>query len=220
MTRVEQSSLGPAAAGSPSVRTPPGGPFLADRFLLRQKFLTISESYRVFNAAGVPILFVQRHAHLGKQFLALLGFLGCAGAMVLVGYGVGSAVGTEAGMVIGVLAGAFLGVGGGIAAAIAIFPKRHIEFFADEGKSRLLMRIYQDHKWSFLHTTYTAADESDQLLGWYSKSNLSNMFRKEWKIFQSRRGARVHGRRGFVVHGVRAAMGSEDADALHPAWAA
>lgn len=157
--------------------------FHFDRFLFAQKMLRINEDYQVFNDRGMPVLFVQRRSHILQNLLAGVVFLVVAAALLAGTFGLVEMInGQPAKVAIGIVGGV-VALAAAITVAILLAPKRHIEFYADQARTQLLMRIYQDQKVALLTATYTAADAHDQLLGYYSKNNLTNFFRREWKVF-------------------------------------
>jgi hypothetical protein len=158
-------------------------PFDRDRFLFAQKLFSIHQTYHVFDESNRPILFVQRSSHWARRILAILGFVATVVLITAGAVGLAVLVTSDLAQLIIMISGAVLGIAAGVSAAIWIMPKRHIEFYADESRQRLLLRIYQDQKWAWLVSTFTAADADDNLLGWYSKNVLTDIFRKRWKMF-------------------------------------
>jgi hypothetical protein len=69
-----------AQTAAPTELTPPpliaGEPaFSLDRYLMRQKVMSINQKYEIGDEQNRPVLFVERPAHLGRQLLAVLGGL-------------------------------------------------------------------------------------------------------------------------------------------------
>src|SRR5689334_20580550 len=62
-----------------------GGPFVHDRFLLKQKRLALTEKYVLFDEQDQQVLFVRREAHHLRQLVALLSAI-AGGAIVAVGF--------------------------------------------------------------------------------------------------------------------------------------
>lgn len=155
--------------------------FHRDKFLLRQKHLSISEKYFVWDEAGNELLFVERPAHLMRNLLAF--FVGIfiaigglillvAGAFALLPEGIAQGIGSAIGALVAVVAS--------VAAFIAIRPKRHISFYADSNMSELVLKTFQDQKLALFNATYTVTDAENQLLGTFRKNYLFNIIRKRW----------------------------------------
>jgi len=177
--------------GAPAMFSAPAGAparghgdlFDRDRFLLKQKHLALSATYRVFDEVGNPIVFVKREGHHLRQIAAFFGGL-AAGALVA------GALITPAVLLLSEPASTIVGVSGGvlgliamIAGMIALMPKRHIGFFADESMSRELLKVFQDKKVAFINATYTIADGDYNLLGWLRKNYLYNILRRRWYVY-------------------------------------
>lgn len=178
-SRPSEPPPAPAAAGIPPV-------FMRDKFLFRQKHLAISEKYYVDDEQGQGILFIQRPAHLLRNLFALLAGL----AVFISGIGL-LAIGWKPlkALLPGVswlgplyFLGGFLAVGLA-AAALAIFleVKRHIYFYADDTKTRLVLEIAQDLKLIILFATYTVKDPAGAVIGRFRKNYLYDFFRKRWQ---------------------------------------
>src|SRR5262249_55468984 len=69
------------------------------------------------------------------------------------------------------------------AVGIALSPKRHINFYADESRTDLLLKVLQDKKYWVITATYTVLDEAGERLGRMRKNYLYNVFRKKWEVF-------------------------------------
>ena len=167
------------AAGPPPM-PPGGGVFDRDQFLLRQKHFSISEKYYVWDEQGNVILFVERPGH----FLRNLGAAACGVVAALIAGGILGVLASLmpndglklAGGIIAVLAAiaAFFVVG------VALSAKRHVNFYRDDSKSDLLLRVFQDKKLAIIHATYTIADAAGTVLARLDKNYLYNIFRKRW----------------------------------------
>jgi hypothetical protein len=160
--------------------------FNRDRFLFRQKLMTISEKYVVWDDQERPILFIVRPAHFWRHLLALLGtiavFIATFGLALFVGLGLLQNVEPKwiGPVTTGVLI--IVSIALTIVVLIAIVPKRHISFYADESEEELLLQVLQDHKFQFIFATYTVLDPDGQCLGRVSKNYLYNLFRKRWDV--------------------------------------
>lgn len=156
--------------------------FRHDKFLLRQKMMTVGSKYLVWDEEQRPLLFVERSLHFWRQVLAASAAV--LGALVLVAAGVGIAANLDN------VAAPIIGVGSfvlafifAIATAIRLSPKRHIYFYTDESKSVLLLQVLQDQKVAFIRATYTLLDAEGRLLARMRKNYLYNLFRKRWDVF-------------------------------------
>ncbi len=154
--------------------------FARDKFLLRQKALTINEKYEVWDEQGHPILFIERPSHLLRNLGAA--FAGIfAGLVVGIGLGVLAAVmpNETLALIVGILAAL-----GGFAAllfvAIALSAKRHVNFYRDGTRREKLLEVLQDKKVAILNATYTLRDSAGQELARFSKNYLYNLIRKRW----------------------------------------
>jgi uncharacterized protein YxjI len=152
--------------------------FEHDQFLLRQKHLSLSEKYYVWDERGQVLLFVERPAHLLRNAAALF-------AGIISGVAMGISLGWICSMVLkdeaayislGVVAAIITMLG----VAIALSAKRHVNFYADDSKQKLLLRVYQDKKIAIIHATYTIADADGTVLATFDKNYLYNLFRKQW----------------------------------------
>lgn len=158
--------------------------FDRDKFLLRQKALAISEKYTVWDEAGNAILYVVRPAHLLRNLLAV--FAAVATFILVIGVVVGlvglfaSEKGGGAGAAIAGLFGFILAVVGAFVAGIVCSKKRHVEFYRDQNKGELLLKVFQDKKFQPIVATYTIADAQGNTLGYLRKNYLYNIIRKRW----------------------------------------
>jgi DNA-directed RNA polymerase subunit RPC12/RpoP len=157
-----------------------------DRFLLRQKLITLSEKYVVCDDEQRPILYVERPAHfwrnLGAILVTILGLVVSISLAIIAGMAVSEAI--QPGW-IGIVLAILLLVGGIVGSAIvgiACSPKRHISFFTDESKERLLLRVLQDKKFQPIVATYTVLTPEGDLLGRMRKNYLYNFFRRKWDV--------------------------------------
>ena len=157
-----------------------------DRFLLRQKLITISEKYVVCDDEQRPILYVERPAHfwrnLGAILVTIVALVLSITVAVLLGMLVSQAIQPSW---IGIVLAILLLVAGIISSAvlgIKLSPKRHISFFTDESKENLLLQVLQDHKFQPIVATYTVLTPEGDLLGRMRKNYLYNFFRRRWDV--------------------------------------
>ena len=133
--------------------------FNHDRFLLRQKLMTIGSQYIVWDDQQRPILFIERPAHFWRSLLAAFAaaifFIVGAIASFVIGLGIGQVLHQY--VVGGFLTILFL-IGTIVltfVVGIGLSPKRHINFYADESRTDLLLKVLQDKKWTPITATYT-----------------------------------------------------------------
>jgi len=170
----EAEDLAMELAAAPGECPPP---FNRDRFLMRQKMLSVSEAYRVFDEEGRPILFAKREARLGRRILMYASVVVIVLAATFTGAMLEAQFGA-AGIISALVIGAVLAV----LAAMILSPKRHITFFADESMQQELMHVFQDQKIALISGTFTIADPDYALLGWAKKNYLSNVIRRSWEL--------------------------------------
>lgn len=166
--------------------------FERDLFLFRQKVLTLSEKYLVFDDEDRPILYIERPAYFMRQVLGALAtvfvFVLTFGLAVVVGLGISEQVHPKW---IGAVAfGILLVISFALTALvlIAVVPKRHISFYADESKEELLLQVLQDKKFQFLVATYTVVTPEGECLGLMRKNYLHDFFRKKWDLLDPQGG--------------------------------
>ena len=154
--------------------------FDRDKFLLRQKVLSIKEKYYVWDEGGEVILYVERPIHFLKGLLAMIAGL-AAGAVVFMGFalvapsGDGPAAGAVA--LFGMLA-AFVAF---LAVAIRLSPKRHVTFYRDDTMKERVLEVIQDQRWAPITATFTIRDPQAKVLARLKKNYLYNIFRKQWQ---------------------------------------
>ena len=158
--------------------------FMRRRFLLRQKHLSLSEKYYVWDEGGQVLLFIERPAHLLRTLLAALAVLG-----VLIGTGalaaaIGSALSDQAvAAPLIALSLVVAGIVGAVVAGIACSPKRHVTFYRDDSRRERMMSVEQDRKWTPIRATYTVKDAEGAVLARLHKNYLYNFFRKRWHCY-------------------------------------
>ncbi len=175
-------------------QTPWHPAFDHDRFLLRQKVMSITERYYVHDEYDQPILYIERPAHLGRNLLAILAVVAVTIIGVLlsavIGLGLTQVVSPQwIGAVVLILM-LVLTVILACVAAVVLSPKRHIMFYRDDTKSEPLLQILQDQKFAPITATYTVVTPEGEPLWKITKNYLYNFFRKKWE---------VHGPGGVMV---------------------
>jgi hypothetical protein len=169
--------------------TPLHPAFDRDRFLLRQKVISISEKYMVWDDRQRPILFVERPAHVWRTVLAAVGaaaffvltFVGALGA----GFALSERIEPKwvGFLIMGLVMALSLVLT--FVLGISLSPKRHISFYTDESKDVLLLRVLQDKKFQPIVATYTVIDSDGEVLGRMKKNYLYNIFRRKWDVLDS-----------------------------------
>jgi len=158
-----------------------------DRFLLRQKLMTLSEKYVVCDDQERPILYVERPAHfwrnLGAILVTIFALVLSITVAILLGMVVSQAIEPSW---IGIVLAILLLVAGIFSSAvlgIKLSPKRHISFFTDESKENLVLQVLQDKKFQPIVATYTVLTPEGELLARMRKNYLYNFFRRKWDVF-------------------------------------
>lgn len=157
--------------------------FDLDKYLLRQKLWAIMDKYTVADEDGEPVMYVERPVYLAAGCLAMMaGFavMGILGALVAF---VAAALPKDA----AVIAGIILGIGViavGLVVIIALYPKRHIHFYADKKMTEPLLKVLQDRKFILVNMTYTLVDPDGEVICKFRKNYLYNLFRKRWYIYR------------------------------------
>lgn len=180
----------PACGGTidvPTVSLQADPVFDRDRFLLRQRVLSIAEAYDVRGDDDLPLLFVRRPAHLLWNLLAIL-----VGLVVFVVVGFAGAVAASAAIqslgigqrpefVVPVVGAAFVLTSlATIAAVVAISPKRHVYFHRDPKSKETLLEIHQDSKLMPFRPRYTLVCPREGPLARFSKNIFVSLLRKRW----------------------------------------
>lgn len=158
--------------------------FDRDKFLLREKLLTIHEKYYVWDETGKTILFVERPAHALRQFASLF----VAIVFVLAGFvfTIMTAIAVNdfsRSELLGFAVALSLGITvivGGVLLKILIEAKRHVVFYRDDTKKERLLEIRQDRKFYMLNATYTVLSDRGEALARFRKNYFYNLFRKRW----------------------------------------
>lgn len=175
---MDANPYAPPVAPTAAQAQPAGSdPFARDRYLLKQKVWSISEVYKIFGEGEEELLYVRRPARLGRNLLSLLAALAGLGLAIAVGVGLGAAVHPVA----GVLAGLPLAVGA-LALGVRLAPLRHLEFCADPGLTRELLRVTQDNRWAFPVARWSLLDAQGRPLARFRKNVLWNLIRRRWYV--------------------------------------
>jgi hypothetical protein len=161
--------------------------FNHDRFLLRQKLMTIGSKYVVWDEQQQPILFIERPLYFWRNLLAVFAaaicFLVSAPLCIVVALGIGQMLHQDVLGVVFTIVFLIIVIALTFAVGIILSPKRHIDFYADESRTNLLLRVLQDKKFHVIVATYTVLTPAGELLGRMRKNYLYNIFRKKWDVF-------------------------------------
>jgi hypothetical protein len=161
--------------------------FNHDRFLLRQKLMTIGSKYVVWDERQQPILFIERPLYFWRNLLAAFAaaicFLVSAPLCIVVALGIGQMLHQDVLGVVFTIVFLIIVIALTFAVGIILSPKRHIDFYADESRTNLLLRVLQDKKFHVIVATYTVLTPDGELLGRMRKNYLYNIFRKKWDVF-------------------------------------
>ena len=135
--------------------------FNRDRFLLRQKLMTISEKYVVWDDQQRPILFIERPAHFWRNilgiFVTIIALAVTSGVSIAIGVILSQNVEPSwIGFVVGVILET-LSLALTVFLVITLSPKRHISFYSDESKGERLLQVLQDKKFQPITATYTVS---------------------------------------------------------------
>ncbi len=157
--------------------------FDRDKFLLRQKAIAINEKYYVTDEQGNPIVFVERPAMLTRQLI----MVGAVAAAFLGGTFVVSFISGFFGTLLGTTLNAVVSLGGFVLVLaltaftfVALIPRRHVTFYADDTKTQKLLEVKQLNKIEFPYANFTILDENGNVLGSLRKNVLFDYVRRRW----------------------------------------
>ena len=155
--------------------------FNRDKFLLRQKLLTISEKYDVCDEQANPILYVERPAHLLRNLGAALAGIIAGIAFVIFIAMIFRAVPEQLkGFLIVFAIFGWLAVT--FVVSILLYKKRNVTIYRDKSKQDPILKILQDKKVEILTATFTLRDTNGDLAR-FRKNYLYDIFRKRWNCY-------------------------------------
>jgi len=173
------------AGPSPGLPRPPAPgadpAFERDRFLLRERVLTITSKYEVWAEDGTPILYVERPTYPVRTFLAYV-LAALAGLIVMAWTArLASAAPGSTGPLLAIvgwtaIAATFLVV------SMSARPLRHVTVYRDESRRETLLRVLQDQRIAVLTRTYTVKSATGETLARLRKRYLHNILRKRWDV--------------------------------------
>ena len=163
--------------GVPRAATPGVDPaFDRDVFLLRERVLSITSKYEVWDEAGRPILYVERPAYLLRTILAY-----AAGAVAF-GMVFGRIVSLAEIHPVVALLGYVVAFATFVVVSMSLRPLRHVTVYRDESRAEVVLRVRQDQRFAVLVRTYTVMTGDGAALATLSKNYLENVLRKRWTI--------------------------------------
>jgi uncharacterized protein YxjI len=157
--------------------------FAHDQFLLRQKYLAVSDKYAVWDEHGKPILYVERPAHVGRSVLAVLGGLAAGAIVFAAGAGLSGLAHqtlTHVTVIVVGAAAAFVAI---YVVATALSARRHVDFYRDENRQNRLLAVVDDRKFQFFVRGFTVVDAAGEVLARLRRSTLFDLFRQRWQCF-------------------------------------
>jgi hypothetical protein len=170
------------APGAPRRPAPDADPaFDRDVFLLRERVFTIRAKYEVRAEDGTPILYVERPTYPLRTLLA--GVLGLVGALVVLGWMLGTA--RSAGPLLGpfvLLLGWTLTVFAFMVVSMSVRPLRHVTVYRDASRHEVVLRVLQDQRVAFLTRTYTVLAKTGEPIARLRKTYVHNIVRKRWYV--------------------------------------
>lgn len=160
--------------------------FEHDLFLLRQKYLSISEKYDVTDRSGRIILFVQRPRYIFRNILV--------GALAAVLFGVVFVASlmplksdfVKANPVVAPAAVFALAVFLSCLCAFSVWyklaPRRHVRFTvaAGQGPEECVLEVLEDSVFQFPTVTYSVLDADGRRIGLFRKNVLVSLVRASW----------------------------------------
>ncbi|MFG3819550.1 hypothetical protein [Limnothrix redekei] len=156
--------------------------FNRDRFLLRQKLMTLSEKYDVCDDHGAPILFIERPTHWARSLLAVLAGLVTTIVMIVLLAFLLSVVPKDLQWPV-FLMGTIVICIAVLAVIVLISPKRHVTIYRDASKQEPLIKIIQEKKFEWFTATFTVRDLKGDLAR-FRKNYLYDLFRKRWHCYR------------------------------------
>jgi len=168
---------------SSSTSQPIDPAFERDKFLLRQKLLTVSEKYYVLDEKNKKILFAMRPAKTAAKVLAVLA--GLFVMIVIIYLAISLTTHFKDPTTKSILVGSsfLVGLFGWFVVAVALSPKRHLKIFKDESQRGKLLEVKQITKFHFFNARYEIHDKRNNLLASLQKNYLHDTFRKRWTCY-------------------------------------
>lgn len=159
-------------------KTPVDPAFDRDKFLLRQKHLSLSEKYYVWDETEQVILFIQRPSHLLQSLGAA--FAGIIAAIV-VGFLLGALLASISEVLI--IVAILIALVTLFYVAIVLSPKRHVYIYRDDSKTEQLLEVEQESKWQIPYAYYQIKDAKGQMIARLQKNYFYDLIRKRWYCY-------------------------------------
>ena len=137
---------------------------------IRQRVLSVAQEYMVTCGDNQPVCFATRSRYYLRSLA--IGVLWLTAVITCIGVLIDAAPGSYV-LAILILTGA-------VGFSCFLYPKRHIEFFADEAKKNLLWRAEQESKMQFIFAHYRVKTADGTVLGRISKNHFTDFLRKKW----------------------------------------
>jgi hypothetical protein len=155
--------------------------FDRDRFLLRERVLTIAAKYEVWSEDGRPVLYVERPTYPVRSLLAWA--FGLIAASVVMGWTarVAGAAGADVGALAAPLGWA-LTLAAFVVVSMSARPRRHVTVYRDDSRREVLLRVLQDQRVAVLTRTYTVIAAGGRVLARLRKEYVHNVLRKRWYV--------------------------------------
>jgi len=203
MGKVMPGMQSPGAENHPYDGQPPEseggreGIFDRDRFLLKQKVLTINQKYHVSDEEGNQLLFVQRPSYVFRNMLAMVAAIASFFVVMALLFVVDAAFNSgprgagprgqtaNALFAVSLLITFALAVGAAMFVGIGLSPKRHVTFFRDDSKTDAQLYVLQDKKFAITNFTYSVMDSEGNLIATLRKNYLHDILRKKWECLNA-----------------------------------
>jgi hypothetical protein len=170
----------------PAIAAQAHAAFDRDRFLLRQRLMSIAQVYDVRGDDDAQILFVRRPSHILRSLLGILAALVvCVLTAILGLFGLASLtrLGPDAAVIGFFICAPLVGLAvlsATIATFVAIVPRRHVSFCTDPKFRETLLEVRQDSKLMPLRPRYTIVCPVEGPIARLSKNVLVSLLRKRW----------------------------------------
>jgi hypothetical protein len=169
----------------PAIASQVDAVFDHDRFLLRQRVMTIAQVYDVRDDAGGSLLYVKRPSYLLWGILGILAgfvvflvvFLGGALVAAALPEGLFADPAVKGLFALALLVAAILAA---VATVVAIIPRRHVYFHRDPKDRDTVLEIHQDRKLMPFRPRYTLVCPRQGPLATFSKNIFYSLFRRRW----------------------------------------
>jgi hypothetical protein len=154
--------------------------FQRDKFLIRQKRLSLSPKYFIGEEGGRELLFVRRPSAWVRRLLAPLAaaaWIGlCVSGTILFG------MMNDYSWTFTWIVGGLVALAGLPVIAIRVPPKRHLTFYRDPSMSERLLTVRQDFKFVGFVFRFTLLDAKNWPVAVFRKNNLYDLLRKRWHV--------------------------------------